>query len=125
MAKRSPPMPFIIGSVTPVTALAAIAASTALPPRARICTAACDASGWLDAATPCCEATTERPGTGKAANRLVARAIIAAFYHLMHGVAPSMAPNRRLVVILSAALLAAACETPLPCDGPSDCRGHA
>src|SRR5215468_2737674 len=70
-------MPFIIGSVTPVTALAAIAASTALPPRARIWTAACEASGWLVAATPSFEATAERPGTGRAAARVIARAIIA------------------------------------------------
>src|SRR5207244_12113615 len=76
MANRSPPMPFIIGSVTPVTAFAAIAASTALPPRARTCTAACAASGWLDAATPCCEAATERPGTGRAAASDIASAIM-------------------------------------------------
>ena len=42
--EQSPPMPSIIGSTKPSTAFAAIAASTADPPRARICAAACDAS---------------------------------------------------------------------------------
>ena len=51
----------IIGSTKPRTALAAMAASTADPPRARICAAAWDASGWLVAAMPCCEITMERP----------------------------------------------------------------
>jgi hypothetical protein len=43
MAKRSPPMPFIIGSMTPTAAFAAIAASTALPPLERIVALACEA----------------------------------------------------------------------------------
>src|SRR5467141_4275660 len=81
MAKRSPPIPFEVGSISPWAALAAIAASTALPPRWRICAAACAARGWLAAATPCCDAATERPGTGKAATTLMVRAIIARFYH--------------------------------------------
>src|SRR6267143_2449483 len=79
MAKRSPPMPFEVGSISPWAALAAIAASTALPPRWRICAATCAARGWLTAATPCCDAATERPGTGRAATRLMVRAIIARF----------------------------------------------
>src|SRR5262245_20815389 len=41
-----------------------MAASTALPPRSRICTPAAAARGWLEATTPYFEATTERPGTG-------------------------------------------------------------
>src|SRR5689334_16423187 len=60
-------MPLPVGSITPVVALAAMAASTALPPRSRICTPAAAASGWLDATTPYREATTERPGTGSRA----------------------------------------------------------
>src|SRR5947207_14693194 len=81
MAKRSPPTPFEVGSINPWAALAAIAASTALPPRWRICAAACAARGWLAAATPCCEAATERPGTGRAATRLTVKAIMARVYH--------------------------------------------
>src|SRR5579872_2248257 len=38
-------MPFIIGSTTPIIALVAMAASTALPPLSRIRTPACDARG--------------------------------------------------------------------------------
>src|SRR5438094_4368331 len=57
-------MPLPVGSITPVVALAAMAASTALPPRSRICTPAAAARGWLEATTPYREATTERPGTG-------------------------------------------------------------
>src|SRR5678810_957126 len=72
MAKRSPPIPFEVGSIRPCVELAAIAASTAFPPLSRICTAAWAASGWLDAATPCGEAATDRPGTGKAAARVIA-----------------------------------------------------
>jgi len=52
MAKRSPPMPFIMGSTTPSTALAAMEASAAEPPRARICAPACEASVWLVATIP-------------------------------------------------------------------------
>ncbi len=54
-------MPVIIGSVTPSTAFEAMAASTADPPRARICAPACDASTWLVAAIPCWLMTMERP----------------------------------------------------------------
>ena len=54
-------MPFFIGSTTASTALAAMAASTADPPLARICAAACEASVWLVAAMPCCVITIERP----------------------------------------------------------------
>jgi hypothetical protein len=54
-------MPSIIGSTTPSTAFAAMAASTAEPPLARICAPACDASVWLVAAMPCCVITIDRP----------------------------------------------------------------
>ena len=56
-------MPFIIGSVRPSTAFAAIAASTALPPAASTCAPALDASGWLVATMPSFVAIIERPGT--------------------------------------------------------------
>ena len=45
-------MPFIMGSVTPRTALAAMAASTAEPPLARICAPATEACTWLVATMP-------------------------------------------------------------------------
>src|SRR5262245_61402993 len=57
-------MPFDCGSVTPRTAFAALAASTALPPRSRICTpapAARGASGWVAATIPYVVATRDRP----------------------------------------------------------------
>src|SRR6266478_958788 len=60
-------MPLPVGSITPVVAFAAMAASTALPPRSRICTPAAAASGWLEATTPYREATTDLPGTGSRA----------------------------------------------------------
>ena len=66
MAKRSPPMPLPVGSITPTTAFAAIAASTAFPPRCKTCTPAIDASGWLLATTPYRVAMTERPALGRA-----------------------------------------------------------
>src|SRR6185295_8658599 len=62
--KRSPPMPLPVGSISPIVALAAIAASIALPPRSRIWTPARAASGWLAATMPNVVATTERPTTG-------------------------------------------------------------
>src|SRR3954470_4379897 len=52
MAKRSPPIPFMSGSITPRAALAAIAASTAEPPRPRISAPAWDARTWLVATIP-------------------------------------------------------------------------
>ena len=54
-------MPFIIGATTPITALTAMAASTAWPPRARIDAPACDASGCSLAATPPAVITIDRP----------------------------------------------------------------
>src|SRR5208282_662709 len=60
IANRSPPMPFIIGDTTPIIALVAIAASTALPPDSRIRTPACAASGDSAATIPFCEITIDR-----------------------------------------------------------------
>src|SRR5271168_1929668 len=60
MAKRSPPMPFIMGATTPIMALVAMAASTALPPCSRTCTPACAASGDSAATMPFLEMTMER-----------------------------------------------------------------
>ena len=53
-------MPFIMGSTTPSTALAAMAASAAEPPRARICAPACEARTSLVATIPCRVITIER-----------------------------------------------------------------
>ena len=50
MAKRSPPIPFPVGSRKPIAALAAIAASMAFPPRRITSSATCVAIGWLVAA---------------------------------------------------------------------------
>src|SRR5579871_6604695 len=52
IANASPPIPVDIGSVTPSTAAAAIAASTALPPRSSIRTPARVALTWLVATIP-------------------------------------------------------------------------
>jgi hypothetical protein len=60
MANRSPPIPDPVGSMRPSVALAAIAASAALPPFLRISRATWVASGWLVAAIPCCAMTSER-----------------------------------------------------------------
>ena len=45
-------MPFIMGSVPPKMALAAMAASMAEPPGARVCAPACEVSTWLVATMP-------------------------------------------------------------------------
>src|SRR5260221_65592 len=50
MTKRSPPMPHIIGSLTPSTAFAAMAASTALPPLGKIIAPAPDVRTLADVA---------------------------------------------------------------------------
>ncbi len=57
IAKLSEPSPLLHGSVSVSTAAVAIAASTALPPRCRMCSPACEASG-------CDVATTLRAKTG-------------------------------------------------------------
>ena len=54
-------MPLDIGATTPITAFAATAASTALPPCSRIWTPACAARGDSAATTPFREITIERP----------------------------------------------------------------
>ena len=53
-------MPHDIGSTRPSTALAAMAASIALPPSWRTRIAVAVASGWLVAAMPCLAMTAER-----------------------------------------------------------------
>src|SRR5215470_2509499 len=60
MAKRSPPIPFIIGSTTPIIAFVAMAASTALPPLSRIRTPASEASGDSEATMPPLATTIDR-----------------------------------------------------------------
>src|SRR5258708_3808328 len=60
MAKRSPPMPFMVGSTTARTAAAVTAASIALPPDCRTRSPAAVASGWLVAMAPLRAMTTER-----------------------------------------------------------------
>ncbi len=57
MANKSPPMPFDTGSIRPSAALAAMAASTAVPPAFKISMATCVASGCAVAAMPCCAIT--------------------------------------------------------------------
>src|SRR5947209_5263451 len=76
MAKASPPMPVDIGSVTPSMAAAAIAASTALPPRSSMRIPARVAVGWLvdtiaRAATTGGRAGAQRnrPGAGEVTDR--------------------------------------------------------
>ncbi len=56
-------MPLLCGSTSPITALVAIAASTALPPRSSTCTPARAANGWLAATMPYFVAIFERPET--------------------------------------------------------------
>src|SRR5262249_50690908 len=60
MTNRSPPTPFIIGSTTPTTALAAIAASTAEPPCSNTLTPAAEARVWLVATIPYLEIVIDR-----------------------------------------------------------------
>jgi hypothetical protein len=64
-AKQSPPMPVEPGSTTHCTAHAAIAASSALPPAASVCTAASVAEGCEVAAIPCRATTKDLPGFSK------------------------------------------------------------
>src|SRR5881398_2924271 len=60
MAKRSPPIPFETGSIKPRVALAAIAASTALPPRFKMSSPTCVAAGTLVQTIPCRARTSAR-----------------------------------------------------------------
>src|SRR6476659_7316037 len=54
-------MPHEVGSMSPIAALVAMAASTALPPFLSISKPTCAASGWLVATMPCGAIVTERP----------------------------------------------------------------
>ena len=56
----SPPSPVISGSVSPCTAQAANAASTAFPPDRSTRRPASDASAWPDAIMPLSDSTTGR-----------------------------------------------------------------
>src|SRR5580692_5448396 len=58
--KQSPPMPELTGSTRPSTAFAAMAASTAEPPRLRISMAVCVAMGCAVPAAPLQPRTGER-----------------------------------------------------------------
>src|SRR6266567_6916246 len=60
MANRSPPMPLAIGATTAIAALAATAASTALPPCARMVAPIWEASGCSVATMPEREMTRDR-----------------------------------------------------------------
>jgi hypothetical protein len=60
------------GSTSPITALAAMVASIALPPFSRICTPARAASGLLDATMPSFVITMDRPVTTGLAGRRAA-----------------------------------------------------
>src|SRR5580698_10281396 len=66
-------MPFMSGSNTPSTALVAIAASTAEPPRDRISAPACEACTWLLATMPYGEITIDRAFVRSCANANVPR----------------------------------------------------
>ena len=57
-------MPSKYGSTSAMTALVAMAASTALPPRSSTCTPARAASGWLAATMPYFVAIFDRPTSG-------------------------------------------------------------
>ncbi len=69
MANRSPPMPQPVGSISPSAALAAIAASTAVPPAFNMSRAICVANGWLVAAIPCGAMTSDRDALGNPVTR--------------------------------------------------------
>jgi hypothetical protein len=74
-------MPQLIGSTTPNTALAAMAASIADPPRASTSAPACDASVWLVATMPNLEITMERAcerSCGETGKLLISKAPIRA-----------------------------------------------
>src|SRR5688572_17086296 len=62
MAKRSPPMPQLIGSIRPIAALVATAASTALPPPLSTSMPICAASGCDVATMPLAATAGSPPG---------------------------------------------------------------
>ena len=63
--KQSPPIPVACGSITPSTATAATAASSAFPPPRKTSSAVSVANGTAVAAMPCVEYTGLRPGRWK------------------------------------------------------------
>ena len=69
MANRSPPIPQPVGSVSPSMALAAIAASTALPPDRKISRPAWVAKTWLVATMAFVPRASEREANGSPAPR--------------------------------------------------------
>ena len=69
IANRSPPMPQPVGSVSPSTAFAAIAASTALPPDRSMSSPAWVANTWLVATIPRVLNASEREANGCPAPR--------------------------------------------------------
>src|SRR5664279_3536091 len=71
MQKQSPPMPVLCGSITPSTAVAATAASTALPPARSTSMAVSVANGCEVAAMPSLAITGERPGSWKSRGMVV------------------------------------------------------
>ena len=64
-AKQSPPMPVCVGSITPRSAMAATAASMALPPLRSTSSAASVAEGCDVAAIPRVPKASDRPGSSK------------------------------------------------------------
>ena len=74
MANKSPPIPFMPGDRKPIAAFAAMAASIAFPPCARIAAPVCDAIGCSVATMPPRETTIDRPCVrlNDAASRAVA-----------------------------------------------------
>src|SRR5215831_18976543 len=60
MANKSPPMPFAYGCITPSAALAAMAASIALPPASSIFAPACEARKCEAATIPYFVTTMDR-----------------------------------------------------------------
>ena len=67
-------MPQLVGSMRPIAALVATAASTAFPPRFSTSNPTCAASGWLVATMPLFATVAERPawpgrGVGRSAGR--------------------------------------------------------
>src|SRR5687767_9185654 len=69
MANKSPPTPLPVGSMRPSVAFAAMAASTAVPPRFSTSSATWLTSGWLVAAMPCVAMTSDRVATSEPLGR--------------------------------------------------------
>ena len=69
MANKSPPTPLPVGSIRPRQALAAMAASTAEPPRFSTSSPTCVASGWLVQTMPFWAITSERVANARPVTR--------------------------------------------------------